>query len=64
LIIEGKGYFKAADKRKMAAVKRQHPELDIRLVFYRENKKDIRWCLKNGFKYAVGKIPQDWLKGL
>jgi len=64
LYIECKGYFRADDKRKLKAVKRQHPELDLRLLFYREVKQYIKWCNKNGFKYAIGKIPKDWLAGL
>lgn len=61
--IETKGYFRPEAKRKMVAVKRQHPEKDIRLLFYRFNKQYIRWCEVNGFKYAIEKIPRDWLDG-
>ena len=32
MLIEGKGYFRPESKRKMVAVKKQHPELDIRIV--------------------------------
>lgn len=48
----------------MIAVKRQHPELDIRIVFYGPNKKYARWAEKNGFKYAFENIPKEWLNGL
>lgn len=64
LYVEYKGYLRAADKRKLVAVKRQHPELDIRIVFYATNKSYIRWAEKHGFRWAVGKIPIDWLNGL
>ena len=37
VIIEAKGFFKPSDRRKMLAVKNQHPDLDIRFVFQRNN---------------------------
>jgi predicted nuclease of restriction endonuclease-like RecB superfamily len=42
IYIEAKGHFRPEAKRKMVAVKRQHPELDIRIVFYSitQNMKD------------------------
>ena len=33
IIIETKGMFTAADRRKHLAIKKQHPALDIRFVF-------------------------------
>ena len=33
IIIETKGMFTAADRRKHLAIKKQHPKLDIRFVF-------------------------------
>jgi Phage endonuclease I len=62
--IETKGYLRQEDKTKMLAVKRQHPELDIRILFYAARKEQIKWAEKNGFKYAVSSIPSEWLKGL
>lgn len=62
--IETKGYFRPEHKRKMAAVKRQHPEKDIRIIFYAKSKQNERWAEKNGFRWAVGDIPSDWLLGL
>ncbi len=59
--VEAKGYFRPEHKRKMAAVKRQNPHLDIRILFYSSNKQYIKWAERNGFKYAVGDIPKDWL---
>ena len=32
-IIEAKGFFKPSSRRLMLAVKKQHPELDIRFIF-------------------------------
>jgi hypothetical protein len=52
----------------MAAVKQQHPELDIRFVFYQADKKIPGskqthgvWATKNGFPWADGSIPKEWL---
>lgn len=64
IYIETKGYLRPEHKRKMVAVKRLHPELDIRILFYSENKKYIKWATKNGFKYAIDTIPKDWLAGV
>lgn len=61
-IIECKGYFRADDKRKLVAVKRNNPTLDIRLVFYRYSKSSIKWCEKHRFPYAIQKIPKEWMK--
>ena len=62
--VEAKGYLRPEHKRKMVAVKRQHPELDIRILFYSRNKNFIKWAEKNGFRYAIEKIPTEWLDGL
>lgn len=61
--IETKGYLRPESKRKLIAVKKQHPSLDIRLLFYENRKSNIKWADRNGFKYAIGKIPEDWLLG-
>lgn len=61
LYIEAKGHFRPEAKRKMVAVKKQHPELDIRIVFYKYNGVYVRWANKHGFPYAIGDIPDEWL---
>lgn len=61
-VVEAKGYFRPIQKRIMAAVKQQYPKLDMRIVFYRYRKADVKWAEKHGFTYAIGKIPKDWLK--
>jgi hypothetical protein len=61
IYIEAKGYFRPEAKRKMVAVKRQHPELDIRLIFYSASKANVRFAERYGFKYSVGEIPEEWL---
>jgi hypothetical protein len=73
IYIEAKGLFSAADRKKMALIVQQHPELDIRLLFQRNNKiqKNSKttygmWADKNGIKWAVsatGYVPDSWLRG-
>jgi hypothetical protein len=63
-IVETKGYFRPADKRKMAAVKKCNPTLDIRFLFMRYKEADVRWCKKYGFPYAIGTMPDEWLVDL
>lgn len=60
--VETKGYLRPEHKRKMVAVKKNHPTYDIRMVFYSFNKQYVRWAEKHGFPYAIGSIPEEWLK--
>ena|SRR5690348_12143491 len=60
--IETKGHLRREDKAKLAAVKRQHPNIDLRIVFYSRNKTHIKWAEKNGFRYAFESIPKEWLQ--
>lgn len=70
IIIETKGMFTAADRRKHLAIQRQHPKLDIRFVFENSRRKlrkgakssYAEWCIKYGFKYYDRIIPEDWIK--
>jgi hypothetical protein len=70
IIIEAKGEFTSADRKKMRLVKEQYPDLDIRMVFSNPNtligKKSkttyAMWCERHGFPYAKGRIPEEWLK--
>lgn len=61
IYVEAKGHFRPEAKRKMVAVKRQNPELDIRIIFYSFNKKYSRWATKHKFPYSIGNIPDEWL---
>jgi len=69
LIIETKGIFELADRKKHLWIKEQHPELDLRFVFQNANAKLRKgakstygeWCEKNGFLYAHKTIPEEWL---
>jgi hypothetical protein len=70
IIIEAKGRFDADMRRKMLAVKRAHPELDIRFVFQNaQNKlskkakmKYWEWAELHHYKWAEGSIPPAWFK--
>ena len=68
IIVESKGRFVIADRKKHLLIKSQHPELDIRFVFTNSKNKISKkskttyadWCVKNGFKYADKSIPDEW----
>ena len=69
--LETKGYFKPSDRRKMLAVKRCNPDLDIRLVFQAPHNKISKrskatysmWAEKHGFPWcAYYAIPISWLR--
>lgn len=70
VIIETKGRFVAADRKKHLLIKQQHPDLDIRFVFQRSQNTINKgskttyadWATKNGFLYADKEIPDEWLK--
>lgn len=69
IIIETKGRFEVADRQKMALVKEQHPDLDIRFVFTNPNARISKtsktsygkWCRHHGFPFAKGLPPEEWL---
>jgi|TARA_R110000782_G_scaffold72536_4_gene145270 hypothetical protein len=70
IIIETKGRFIAADRRKHLEIKKQYgKEHDIRFVFSNSRAKLYKgakstygdWCTKNGFLYADKEIPEEWL---
>jgi len=67
--------FNAQARAKMVAVKAQNPDLDIRLVFYRDGKisgskrkKDgslylqSLWAQRNNFTYAITKVLKEWFR--
>lgn len=70
LYIELKGLgrsFDAHARQKMVAVKAQHPEKDIRIIFSRDGRlmgmkmTASQWAEKYGFKYSIKEIPEEWL---
>lgn len=76
IYIETKGNgrsFDGASRRKLLAVKEQHPEVDLRLVFYSDGKIGPRrkdgthlrqsdWAEKYGFRHSIKEIPRSWLE--
>jgi hypothetical protein len=71
IYLETKGWFKSSDRRKMLAVKKANPDLDIRLVFQAPTNKISKrskttyamWAERNGFPWcAYYAIPTSWLK--
>lgn len=70
IYIETKGYFAPSDRGKHLAVKKQHPDLDVRFVFQNPNTRlssrskttYAGWCDKHGFKYAKGFVPEEWIR--
>jgi hypothetical protein len=75
IYIETKGNGRSWDsavRAKMVAVKSEHPDLDIRILFWANGefgakRKDgtrntqLAWAEKNGFIAAVREIPNEWL---
>ena len=61
IIVETKGRFTAADRTKHLLVKRAHPHLDIRFIFYnnpettklsKASRTSVAdWCRKNGYQF-------------
>ncbi len=68
ILVETKGRWVAEDRKKHLLIKKQHPDLDIRIVFM-SGKTKIRkgskttygmWCDKHGIPWAEKEIPQEW----
>lgn len=71
VILEAKGYWEPKDRRKIKAVKEQHPELDLRMVFqnpYNKISKKSKttygmWCDKHHILWTdYRNIPSTWLE--
>jgi hypothetical protein len=69
IIIETKGRFLLADRKKHLLIQAQHPHLDIRFVFTRSRTPIAKssptsygdWCTTNSFKFADKLIPAAWM---
>ncbi len=68
--LEAKGYWSAADRRKVLAVKKQNPDIDLRMVFqspYNKISKKSKttyaqWCERHDIPWThYHDIPLDWL---
>ena len=75
IYVETKGNGRSFDspaRRKLIAVHKQHPEKDIRIVFYSNGKcgpkrkdgtfmRQGDWADKHGFIWAIKEIPEEWI---
>ena len=69
IIVETKGRFLPADRKKHLLIQQQRPNLDIRFVFTNSNAKLNKgakstyadWCRKHGFLFADKLIPDEWI---
>ena len=70
ILVETKGRWVIEDRKKHLLIKKQHPELDIRLVFQNAKTKIRKgskttyadWCDKDGIIWAEKNIPKSWFK--
>lgn len=67
--IEVKGWLRPEDTKKMIAIRRQYPDMDIRIFFDKDNKMSRNskmrysdWSKKYGFQCCFGHIPDDWFR--
>ena len=70
VMLETKGYWDAADRRKIKSVKEQNPDIDLRMVFQSPfntiSKKSkttyAQWCERMDIPWtSFQNIPLDWL---
>jgi predicted nuclease of restriction endonuclease-like RecB superfamily len=70
--IETKGFFDPNSRAKMACIKKQFPDVDIRMVFMDPNKKVTKsktgktygqWAEKAGYDWSSFCIPTEWRNG-
>lgn len=70
IFVETKGLWESDDRKKHLLIRKQYPELDIRMVFSSSRTKLYKgsptsyaeWCEKQGIMFADKLIPVDWLK--
>ena len=68
ILVETKGRWVIEDRKKHLLIKKQHPELDIRIVFMSGNTKIRKgskttygmFCDKHDIKWAEKEIPTSW----
>lgn len=70
IVVESKGRFTSADRKKMAYVIEQNPDRDVRMLFQSDNRltkakrsqRYTEWCAARNIKCAVGNsIPEEWI---
>jgi predicted nuclease of restriction endonuclease-like RecB superfamily len=72
IMVEVKGEFTAADRKKTLLVLEQYPDIDLRFVFgspgsklsKRSKTTYAQWCNQHGIKWAGRKVPQEWIQEL
>jgi hypothetical protein len=76
IYLEAKGNGRSFDgnvRKKMIAVKNQHKDIDLRLIFYSNGKvgqvrkdgscyRQGDWAAKEGFPFVIREIPKGWLE--
>ena len=71
VVLETKGLFDAEDRRKILAVLKQNPTLNLKMVFQNPNQKISKksktsyanWCDKHSVEWcSYASIPIEWLK--
>ena len=70
IILEVKGFWSTADRRKHVEIKTQHDHLDIRMVFENSRRKIRKgskttyadWCEKKEIPFCDRVVPKSWLK--
>lgn len=68
IYVELKGFLDKNSRSKMKAVKLQHPDIDLRIVFqdaskpiYTGSKTTFgQWATQHNFIWAEGSIPKEW----
>jgi hypothetical protein len=69
IVVETKGLWETDDRQKIELVRKQYPELELRIVFNNPRAKIRKGspttyamvCDKLGIKYAAKDIPQEWI---
>lgn len=69
IIIEGKGRWETADRKKIKLVKEQYPDLDLRMVFDNPNQRISKQsnttyadvCTRLKIPFAKKSIPEAWI---
>lgn len=71
IVVECKGLWEADDRRKILAVRKQHPNMDLRMLFMAADNKISKgssttygdFCDKHGIKWAETRVPEEWVNG-
>jgi hypothetical protein len=70
IYIECKGYFRVEDRTKILAVKRSHPDIDLRMLFLNAHQQipggkstSAEWFETHNIPWAQGtSVPLSWLE--